>query len=145
MLLPALYRAISVYNTINVSDGRYAITSSDTGFLTIKTEDTGRYLHSSYDPMHEAYLSIKAIYKPETEVFYILGCGLGYEVWQLFHQSDGAVKIFLYEEDSSILSYARLYGVLSLIPEENLEIINYPSANDLAYKFLEDTGQASSC
>ena len=143
-LIPALYKSISDLCTINVSEGRYSLQSSDTGFLTIKDNENGKYLHDIHDPMHEAYRITESLYKPQMERFLIFGCGLGYIAYQIYHQSDGAVRIYLYEDDTDILNYAVQYGVLSLIPDENIEIININDPNELGTKFIEDLNSSDS-
>ena len=137
-LIPALYKCMVPFNSIDVSEGKYTLKSSDSGFLTVYDNDINTHLHDLYDPMHEARRKIANIYKPEMEGFMILGCGLGYEAYQAYHQSDGAIRIYLYEEDKTILSYASLYGVLSLIPKDNIEIISNSTPEDLAKLFLYD-------
>lgn len=137
-LIPALYKSLSRYNTISVTEGKYTLESSDTGFLTAKDNEIGKYMHDIHDPMYEAYQMIGSLYKPEMEGFMILGCGLGYEAYQVYHRSDGAIMIYIYDEDENILSYARLYGVLSLIPEENLTIIYNSDREQLAEQFISD-------
>lgn len=137
-LIPVLYKCISNFNRIEVTEGKYTLRSSNTGFLTVKDNETGLYLHDTNDPMNEAYQIVNTVYKPEMEGFLLLGSGLGYEAYQLYHQSNGAIRICLYEEDETILNYARLYGVLSLIPDENMEIIHIPDKTRLAEHFIND-------
>ena len=144
-LLPKLYSCMSDYNTINVSSGNYSLMSTDTGFLTIKDESMGLFLGDIYDPMQEAHQIIRSRYKPEMKSFFILGCGLGYEAYQIYHQSDGAVMVFLYEEDSDIINFAQLYGVLSLIPDDNIEIIQNDSIESLAAQFINDINVHDCC
>ncbi len=143
-LIPELYLCVKNNNTIDVYDGKYTLISSDTGFLTVKDDTFGVYLHDTHDPMYEAYLVIKSIYNPETEAFFILGCGLGYEAYQVFIQSEGAVKIHLYEEDSALINYAILYGVLSLIPNESIEIFCNSDKDELAKRFISDFNSENS-
>lgn len=144
-LITALYKSISNYNTINVSEGKYSLISSDTGFLTLKDEDLGIYLHDIHDPMYEAYQIVSTIYKPEMESFMLLGCGLGYEAYQIYHQSNGAIMIYLFEEDENILNYATLYGVLSLIPDENIDIIHISDREKLAGRYIQSINSHPSC
>lgn len=144
-LISELYQCIKKSNTINVSEGKYKLISSETGFLTAQDYDLGLYLHSTYDPMNEAYQIINTLYKPEMETFMILGCGLGYEAYQVYHQSGGAVNICIYEEDPVILDYAALYGVLSLIPKDNIKIIHIAECEILARKFIDNLNSGPSC
>lgn len=137
-LIPALYNSIKSFNTIDVTEGKYNIKSSETAFLTIKDIESGLYLHDIHDPMDEAYHMVSTLYKPEMEGFLLLGCGLGYEAYQIYHQSDGAITIYLYEEDRTILDFAKLYGVLALIPDENLVVIHTPDCEELAKEFLNN-------
>ncbi len=137
-LIPALYRYMASFNTIDVSEGGYSLRSTDTGFLTILDDEIQEYMHDIHDPMHEAYRIVGNLYKPEMKGFIILGCGLGYQAYQLYHQSDGAIRIHLYDEDEVILDYALKYGVLSLIPDDNIEVIHIPIAERLAERFIKD-------
>lgn len=142
-LIPALYGCIGNSNTIEVTEGKYTLISSDTGFLTIRDDEACIYLHDVHDPMHEAYQIVNNLYKPKMEDFFILGCGLGYEAYQVYNQSEGAAKIHLYEEDDAILQYAMLYGVLSLIPSDNINVIHISDYEKLAGQFIKKINSCS--
>ncbi|MCR5128364.1 MAG: DUF115 domain-containing protein [Lachnospiraceae bacterium] len=122
-LLPLLFRYMENYTGIEVQEGQYLIKSAESGFLTVRDQRRGIALHDVHDPMWEARQMARELYEPQMQEFHILGCGLGYLPYQLWSISEGALKLFLYEEDEQILAYAEHYGVLSWIPEECIQII----------------------
>lgn len=110
-------------NRICVDDEQgYSLESSESGFLTIRDTESGRYLHSRLDPMWEARILAEKIYDPSKRGYSLLGGGLGYLAYQLWRLSDGAVKITLFEYEERMAQYARRYGVLDWIPGECLEV-----------------------
>ncbi len=137
-LLPELYSLISCYTGIKVSEDKYILESSDTGYLTIKDTDIDLYYHDIHDPMWEAREMAQSLLTPKTDAILIFGCGLGYLPYQLWFQSEAAVKITIYEDDPLILQYAYNYGVLSLIPESDVTVINKTDKNLLADIFIQD-------
>ncbi len=136
-LIPSLCEYLRTVPPIDVTEGIYTLRSSDTGFLTLKDESVGRYCHSTFDPMAEAYRDARLKYDPSMDSFYILGCGLGYLAYQVYCLSDGSTKIYVYEDDKNVLDYAVHYGVLSLIPEENLIVILENDEQALVEEFLK--------
>ncbi len=137
-LIPLLYSYMTAYTGIKVTEGKYTIASSDTGYLTIRDNEQGIYLHETHDPMWEAYETVRTILNPQAEEFLIFGSGLGYTAYQVWHQSEGFSNIYLYEDDPVILDYAYKYGVLSLIPEKNLSIIHNINKIELATEFIHN-------
>ncbi len=135
-LVPALYAYLDDGIRIDVTEGKYRFLSSDSGFLTVKDNNAGIYLHDTHNPLREAYRLINTRYSFDNENFLIFGCGLGYTAYQVYRQSHGAVKIYLFD-DEEMLDYAYKYGVLSLIPDENIEVIHNPDVESLASLFLE--------
>ena len=138
MLIPTLYQHMSNYTGIEVNVDRYLLKSSDTGYLTIRDNEMGRYLHDIHDPMWESHEFVRSSIIPKTNTYLLLGSGLGYTAYQLWHQTEGAVSIQLYEHDAQILKYAYDYGVLSLIPKENISIVHCNDSELLAERFLND-------
>lgn len=137
-LIPTLYTCMKDYNNIEVNAGNYTLKSSKSGFITAIDNSTGTHLHDINDPMHEAFQICENIYSPQMEHFLILGCGLGYFPYQIYRQSEGAVKIHIYEDNTSVLDYAALYGVISIIPDENIEIVHDIDKEQLAKRFIND-------
>ncbi len=136
-LIPALFRYMQYYADIDVTEGKYRLYSAKSGFLTVCDTESGRLLHNEYDPLWEAGRIAESIYNPEIECYHILGAGLGYLPYQLWRQSEGAVKLVIYEEDETILSYARNYGVLDWIAEDALEIVYDKDAEKLGAIFTK--------
>ncbi len=144
LLLPLLFEYMSYYTGIDVTEGRYTIQSANSGFLTIRDNETGITMHNSYDPMGEAYGIAGSLFCPETEIYHILGCGLGFIPYQLWNMSEGAAKIVLYEEDGTVLEYAKQYGVLDWIREASLEIKHVPDIEKVAGLLIEAARKTAS-
>ncbi len=142
-LLPELYSLISCYTGIQVTEGKYILESSDTGYLTIRDTDIDLYYHDIHDPMWEARETARSLLTPDMDAILIFGCGLGYLPYQVWFQSEAAVKITVYEDDPSILQYAYNYGVLSLIPESDITVIKHFDKNYLADMFVHDIKKMS--
>ena len=69
-------------------------------------------------------------YQYDKDRYLVWGCGLGYQVYQLYRYSQGTIPIMLYETDSNVLEYAKEYGVLSWIPDDLIQIKSPYSAKD---------------
>ena len=121
-VLPKVSNYLKKFIGIEVDDGKWILESSQTGFLTLKTNDHG-YLHSPSDPMWESFLYAQSIFDLDADNYYILGGGLGYLAYQLWRMSDGEADIYIFEVDKELSEYAELYGVLSFIPENKLHVI----------------------
>ncbi len=118
---------VSVYERM---DERYIIESTSSGFLTINDTVSGKYLHSNNDPMDEARRQIEKQYQYDKDRYLVWGCGLGYQVYQLYSYSQGTIPIILYEPSSQMLEYAEKYGVLSAIPNDVIQIKSQCMAKD---------------
>ncbi len=122
-VLPWLKKWINDYAQIDVdTETGYRIVSSKVGYLTIQIVESGKYIHSLYDPMEEARQYINRIYEPEYREYILYGCGMGYYAYQIFRASFGAARITIYERDENLLNYARDYGVLDWIPDSTMTI-----------------------
>lgn len=136
-LVPELLKSFSLlYNPINIQDSEYIFEKTDIGFITIKDSNTHRYLHSPLDPMNEARCLAEMIYDPRMGEFHIWGCGLGYLAYQIWEMSQHSVKIYIYEEDSSVIEYAKNIGVLSYIDEDFLSIVNSTDIDSMIRTFI---------
>ncbi len=138
VLIPLLFSYMSYFGGIEATENKYTIKSTQSGFLSICDNELKMTLHSTYDPMWEAFRVASSIFDADVQRYYILGCGLGYLPYQLWMRSEGAVKIVIYEEDENILSYAKKFGVLSWIPDNCLEIYCCSDIEKVADKFLHD-------
>ncbi len=141
LLIPLLFEYMSYYTGIDVTEGKYTIQSANSGFLSVKDEEQRITMHSSYDPMGEAYGIAGSVFSPSTETYHILGCGLGYLPYQIWRMSEGAASIVIYEEDEVMLIYARQYGVLSWIEDSALKIYHNPDIDKVADMFLAAEGE----
>lgn len=137
-IIPELYEYMSNFTDIEVEDHGHLLKSSDSGFLTIKSADTGRFLHDIHDPMEEAGRIADQIYDAAMEKLIIFGCGLGYLPYKIWERSGGAISVIIYEENPEIIEYAKNYGVLSWIDEGSLKIVHDPDSASLIGKFLDD-------
>lgn len=137
-LLPGLFEYMKNFTDISVEDNGYILQSADSGFLTIKSIDNDHFYHDVHDPLYESFQLAQQIYKPEMEVFRIMGAGLGYLAYALWTLSNKAMQIYVYEDESHIIEYATHYGVLSWIDESCLDIIIDPDRQKLGDRFLAD-------
>ena len=124
-IIPLLEDYININGRIEVKNDEedYVFESTDVGFLTIKDINKKIYLHSISDPMWEAKKMAEYIFNPKKKEYAIWGCGLGYLAYQLYNISYGSVIINIFEPDRRMIEYAKEYGVLSWIPEENINIV----------------------
>ena len=143
-LLPLLFSFMDYYSGIEVTEGKYSLRSAKSGFLTIRDDVQGITLHSSFDPLWEAYRIAESIFDPEVECYHVLGCGLGYLPYQLRMKSEGAAGIVIYEEDENILDYAERFGVLGWIPEASLSIRHDNQTEVMADIFMREIGNIRS-
>lgn len=124
IIVPMMERWIqSVSQICQKIDEKYMLESTASGFLTIKNVEKNRYLHSNNNPMEEAGKLVEYLYDSDKKMYAVYGCGLGYHVYFLYLMSDKDIYIKVYENDNSIIEYAKKYGVLDWIPSDRLEII----------------------
>ncbi len=135
-VIPKISDYLKKYIGIEVTEGKWTLESSMTGFLTLKKKD-GCYLHSPSDPMWENFLYAYSIYKPGVRRYNILGDGLGYLAYCLWRLSEGEADIYVYETDSEIASYSDLYGVTSFIDEDKIHIITGDDKDIVIEQYLE--------
>lgn len=123
-ILPRFQRYMSYWGHIQETDEEgLCLESSRSGFLTLKDTKINKYFHSAIDPMEEARKLAENIYLPEKKEFSVLGCGLGYLIYQLYCVSNGSIVINVFESDKRIVEYAYQFGVLGWIPEECIRVI----------------------
>ncbi len=135
-LIPRLFRYMDKYTGIDVTEGEWTLESAQTGFLTVRN-GKGIYLHSPSDPMWEAYLLAYNMYDPDVRRYDILCPGLGYLPYQLWRLSEGSADIYVYETDSNMREFADKYGVMSLIPEDVLHIVDNDDLDVMIGDFLD--------
>lgn len=140
-ILPDMFEAMMMFGQIDVTEGKYNLFSSKSGFLSLKYADSGILIHSELDPMWEAHERAKLIYKPQFESFNFLGCGLGYLPWQIFVASDCSIDINIYHNQPELVQYAIDYGVLGWIPEEKLHIYTSKNTLDVVEGFIDSKGK----
>ena len=124
-VIPLLEESMRQWGNIQIEDeeGIFRFESTVSGFLTLKNMKRNIYYHSTVDPMWEACKRAEYIYDPKNDAYSILGCGLGYLAYQLYLISQGSIVIHVFERDAKMVEYAKCYGVLDWIPEENLDIV----------------------
>lgn len=123
-VIPKLENLIKNWGTIELDNEEedFRFQSTVSGFLTIKDLKNNKFYHSCVDPMFEARKLAEYIYDPRMSSYAILGCGLGYLIYQLYVLSNESITINVFERDARMVEYAQKYGVLDWIPEENLNI-----------------------
>lgn len=137
-LLPALLRALNtIYGPIDLEGGHYSFHKSESGFITVRDNNIGRYLHDLNDPMNEASVLSRDLYAPGMDNFHILGCGLGYLAYQIWEKSERSAHIYVYEDDESMLEYADQIGVLSWIDEEYLTLADNSDTDKMLSEFYK--------
>ena len=124
-VIPLLEESMKQWGNIQTEDeeGIFRFESTVSGFLTLKNMRRNIYYHSTVDPMWEACKRAEYIYNPKKDSYSILGCGLGYLAYQLYLISQGSIVIRVFERDAKMVEYAKCYGVLDWIPDDNLEIV----------------------
>lgn len=122
-LLPAIDEYLYAGAVIEVTEGRWTLKSSSRGFLTLKDEKSGTFIHDPYDPMNEARELAKEIFDPDKDEYHILGMGLGYLPYALYEMSEGTSHIYVYEEDPDIALYASEYGVADFVDRDILTVV----------------------
>ena len=127
---------MSFFTDIDVAEGHYRIYSSDSGFLTITDTACDRTFHDVHNPMLEAIRLAESVYKPTNKEIHILGCDLGFLPYAINRLSGGFCKIYIYESDRNLINYAKLFGILSWIPEENYKLVINDNPIELANDFL---------
>lgn len=137
-IIPKLMEYMEDYTGINVSDDKWTLESTPTGFLTIRKND-GLYLHSTSDPMWESFLYAYSIYDPIVKRYHILGAGLGYLAYQLWRMSGGEADIYVFEVDPDLSVYSDLYGVISLIDDDKIHYVTGDDTDIILEKFFEDS------
>lgn len=145
MLLTDLYKAVSLLGEIDVTEGRYRLYSSKSGFLNIYDSEKDYTYYSDIDPAYEKYVLAKSLYNPMMTEFCIMGCGLGYLSWQMYELSNCAADIYVYEADRTLLEYAQNFGVLYKIPQERLHIVFDEDVNRLMEKYTEHFDSYKEC
>lgn len=136
-LIPLLYQYMSYFTDIDVSENEFRIKSSDSGFLTITDTSNKITYHDTHNPMSEAANLAESFYKPTNREVHILGCDMGYLPYMLYKKSEGAVKLVIYENDPRIVNYAKEFGVLGWIPEDNINLILIEDIRFLAKEYLD--------
>lgn len=122
-IIPKYQAYVASLGNVCVDDEEgFCLQSSESGFLTMKMTDSGKYFHSFTDPMWEAYLMAKQLFTPEKTSYSLWGCGLGYLPYQLYLYTGGAAKIRVYEPNEKMVRYGKNYGVLAWIPQDRLEV-----------------------
>ncbi|MBD5545733.1 MAG: DUF115 domain-containing protein [Lachnospiraceae bacterium] len=142
-LLPLLEKSMEYYGRIQTEneEGDFLFQTTASGFLTIKDLKHDLYIHSTVDPMWEAEKVAEYIFDPRKKEYSILGCGLGYLIYQLYVISNGTVLIRVFEKDARMVEYARKYGVLDWVPADRIKIT--VDADPLP--FLESVTEETKC
>lgn len=139
-IIPVLYKYIHDYANIEVSEGKWTLCSSRSGFLNLFDRDKNTYIHSLNDPLEEALEQAAAKYDPKYDSIHILGGGLGYLPYALWEKSYKSAHIYIYEFEKEIVEYARAYGMLEYINDGDYEIVYCDDKNELLNRFINVNG-----
>lgn len=138
-IVPQLKRWINDMVAIDQYDEEgYRLCNSQSGFLTIAFQDI--FIHSLNNPMVEAYDLIEDIFSYEKDYYFVFGCGLGYQIYQIYQRIKDYGHIVLWEPSQRVLEYAKKYGVLDWIPADVLSIKQYESVEKFFHDALEHNG-----
>ncbi len=144
-LYPVLRRIASMQAEIDVEEGDWRLFSTKSGFLSLQHMGTGLMMHSSVDPMWEAFLMAEDMVKEDQFAYHICGAGLGYLPYQVWLASKKAADIWVYETDPSLLEFARLYGVLDRIAPEKLHLVQRDSMDELMFDYTSNLSKDKKC
>ena len=134
-LLPYMYKAITYWGKIDVSDEDYQLLSSKSGFLSLIDVNTNYRYTSVIDPMEEAFDHARRLYDSRYIEFHFLGVELGYLPYQIFMLSNQSIDIHIYHSSQKAIDYALSFGVLSWIPGNKLHIHVIPDYYELLRAF----------
>jgi hypothetical protein len=135
-IIPLLHKYMHELSAIDVTEGKWRIQSSRSGFLNLCDCETRIYLHSLDDPMEEAIERAENVFEPQHSEVHIFGAGLGYAPYAIWEKSYKSAHIYVYESDPSVVSYAKAYGMLDYIEEGCLDIILNENKVELLDAFL---------
>ncbi len=138
VLLPLLRGILSQWEKIDLVEGDYHFVSTPMGFLTLEYRPYGKYLHSIYDPMKEAFSLAEELYDPLQDEFRVFGCGLGYLPYAVWELSNKSLPITIYESNPLMLEYSKAYGVLSWIDESFITVLFEEDPEKLVMKFVDE-------
>ncbi|RKM60399.1 DUF115 domain-containing protein [Butyrivibrio sp. CB08] len=136
-LIPLMYKYMSYFTDIDVTENEFRIKSSDSGFLTITDLQNQVTYHDTHNPLNEASEVAESFYAPTNREVHLFGCDMGYLPYMLHKKSDGAIKIVIYESDSRIVNYAREFGILDWIPESDIEFVLIQDLTLLLKEYLD--------
>jgi hypothetical protein len=136
-LIPTLTKLVDEMGRIDVSEGKFRLISSKSGYLTLQCTTNGRFCHDIDNPMYEAWLQAIDLVDTNCFEYHILGCGLGYLPYQIWSEMEKSAKIVIYEVGQECLNYALSYGVLGRIDEKDLEIRIFDSMEELMDSFMD--------
>ncbi len=139
-LIPIMLEYLSRYRSIEVDDGDWRIAGTPSGFVTMQDMASGQFLHSTSDPMWDAYTLADFMYADGLSDFYFFGCGLGYLPYQMWKVSEESITVHIYEYDPRVVEYARMFGPLDLIAPDRLDIHMEESLDALVERYLELQG-----
>lgn len=134
--IPFLYKIVEGAGNIDVEEDGYHFVSSKSGLLTMQSTVSGNYWHSLIDPLKEAWDKGSLLFRPNAKNIVIMGCGLGYLAYQLWRKSFESAHIYILENNPKMIDYARDFGVLNWINQEDVTIVLEESIDDLFCKFV---------
>ena len=96
-----------IKNTSN--DNQYALSNSKSGVPTLLLNlpnGVQKFLHSKYDPLHEASQFIDANYSNKKIIYILIGLGLGYHLKVLYKKISANDRIIIFEKNPNIVRLA---------------------------------------
>ena len=136
-IIPMVSEFLKKSAEIYVDAGSWTLFSSMTGVLNMKDKN-GLYLHSYSDPLWEGFIYAQNLYDPYVSKYKILGCGLGYLAYQLWRLSECEAEIYVYEIDKTVRDYSYLYGMMSFLEEDHINVICDDDKDFVIEQFFEE-------
>lgn len=136
--IPAI-ESVTIQDDERQETGDYILEKSLSGLMTIKSRISESYLHSTIDPLEEAFQLANDIYDPSLRGYIVWGCGLGYFADVLGSLTDGSVPIRVYDEDEVLIKIATDYWGADFDKKRNVTFIYDPDAIRLTSEMARHT------
>lgn len=122
-LLPLIYCAMERISLNSGESDIYDIIKTKSGLFTLRKKKSDYYYHDLVDPMYEAGILAKYLYRKPKRNIIIIGIGLGYLGYSIWLESSRSANIYYFDNDPEIINLAMSYGMLGLIPNERLHVV----------------------
>ena len=136
-IIPLIYEFISMSGSIDVTEGKWQLSSTKSGFLNLYDCEQGIHLHSLDDPFSEAKKIANNIYDGSIGEVLIMGAGLGYLPYAIWEMSEKSVDFYIFEPDAKVAEYAISYGLLGDIPGDHVKVFSSDNPDELLIEMYQ--------